>query len=116
MEATGGTAPFSYGIDDCVTLVPSGLFEDLCPGDYNICVEDVNGCRYTNVLTIGVGMAPADATIVTLGPFCADDEPVDIIVTELRTAVYEIHTYGGVRGALRQLVLAEPSTRFVEEI
>ena len=29
----------------------------------------------------------------------------------LRTAVYEIRTYGGVRGALRQLVLAEPSTR-----
>ncbi|MDI6047531.1 hypothetical protein, partial [Flavobacterium yafengii] len=31
----------------------------------------------------------------------------------LRTAVYEIRTYGGVRGALRQF-LAEPSTRLYD--
>ena len=33
------------------------------------------------------------------------------LVDDLRTAVYETRTYGGVRGAPRQRKLARPSTR-----
>lgn len=42
--AEGGTAPFSYSIDNGVTFETSGIFTDLIEGTYNVAVKDVNEC------------------------------------------------------------------------
>lgn len=85
LDASGGVAPYTYSIDACVTLEPTGTFVDLCPADYTICVEDANGCHDVNDLTINAGIPPADATINPLGPLCVNDDPVEITVAELGT-------------------------------
>ncbi|MBP2833903.1 tandem-95 repeat protein [Aquimarina sp. U1-2] len=41
----GGTAPYSYSIDDRNTFQTSGSFKDLDPGRYHIIVRDANECE-----------------------------------------------------------------------
>ncbi len=71
-----GPLPYIYSIDGCATPSASGLYASLCPGVYNICVEDANGCQYTNVVNIIAGPIVGDATITPIGPYCRDFAPV----------------------------------------
>lgn len=43
-NTTGGTAPFSYGLDG--VYQPAPVFGSLVPGVYTISVQDANGCEY----------------------------------------------------------------------
>lgn len=36
LTAWAGVAPYLYSIDDCVTTDPTGIYADLCAGDYSI--------------------------------------------------------------------------------
>ncbi|MCF8713629.1 T9SS type B sorting domain-containing protein [Joostella atrarenae] len=63
IDATGGTAPFTYEIrkddysysDSHNTSLSSNshIFDNLNYGDYIIRVEDANGCDYTETITVG---------------------------------------------------------------
>ncbi|MFO7790297.1 MAG: gliding motility-associated C-terminal domain-containing protein, partial [Bacteroidales bacterium] len=44
LEVSGGTEPYSYFLNDYSQNLP--YFDDLYEGNYNIIVEDVNGCDY----------------------------------------------------------------------
>ncbi len=55
LNATGDQ-PLSYSINNCVTNFPNGIFTDLCAGNYSICIEDVNGCAYSDTLIIAPGI------------------------------------------------------------
>lgn len=44
--ATGGTPPYRFSKDGGGTFVSESQFSSLIPGDYNVVVEDNNGCRY----------------------------------------------------------------------
>ena len=46
LDASEGIAPYTYSIDGCATTSLTGDFTDLCAGDYDICVVDVNGKRF----------------------------------------------------------------------
>lgn len=46
ISAQGGTPPYSYSLNNG-SLRPSGLFENLLAGSYQIIVQDGNGCRDT---------------------------------------------------------------------
>lgn len=85
LTATGGIGVFSYSIDDCATTQLSGLFTDLCPGDYEICITDENGCQYTNTLTVEEGETTDDPTIVPFGPLCENDPAVVIDAATIGT-------------------------------
>ncbi|NOQ75747.1 MAG: PKD domain-containing protein [Crocinitomix sp.] len=79
----GGVSPYTFSIDDCVTLETFAAFTDLCPANYMVCVEDANGCRFNNTVTINAGLAPVDPTMIPIGPFCADASPILIIAPDL---------------------------------
>ena len=53
-EVTGlnGTAPYQYSNDNGVTFQPSGTFNGLTAGSYNILIQDDNGCQTT--ITVNV--------------------------------------------------------------
>lgn len=83
LVASGGTGVLTYSIDGCVTSDVIGDFTDLCAGDYDICVEDENGCQYTSTLTVNPGTTDVDPTIVPFGPLCVNDTPVTLDATDI---------------------------------
>lgn len=76
LDAYDGVAPYTFSIDDCATTDGLGSYTGLCAGTYDVCVVDANGCQYTNTVTVLDGTAPADASIVPIGPFCIDEAAV----------------------------------------
>jgi len=50
--AVGGNGVYSYSIDNGVTFVPGSVFTGLCAGNYNLVVQDGNGCSATGLVTI----------------------------------------------------------------
>lgn len=67
VQATGGTGPLSYSIDNGTTTYASGSFNNLPAGNYNIVVADTVGCVTSasavilqpDVLTINQSITPA---------------------------------------------------------
>ena len=46
-QSSGGISPYTYSIDNGITIQASGLFENLSAGDYTILITDANGCTFT---------------------------------------------------------------------
>lgn len=70
LEASGGVGPYTFSIDDCATSEATGTFTDLCENTYEICVEDANGCQYSNDIYI-MGSIALDLEIVVFNePTC----------------------------------------------
>lgn len=62
INATGGTAPYLFSIDNGVSFQSSNLFTNLCSGAYTILITDVNGCT-SSIITGNVNEpTPLDAT------------------------------------------------------
>lgn len=78
LDVTQGSAPFTYSIDDCVTSGSSDLFTDLCPGQYDICITDDNGCSYTSTVNISTANPSVDASITSISDLCLNDGAVNI--------------------------------------
>lgn len=78
VSANGGSTPYLYSIDNCLTSVGTTLFSGLCAGTYDVCVTDANGCTGTMTADVLVGAAAADATIAPAGPYCEDASPVNL--------------------------------------
>ncbi|WP_299361883.1 Ig-like domain-containing protein, partial [Winogradskyella sp.] len=54
VNATNGTSPYQFSIDNGSTNQASGLFENLTNGTYTILVTDANNCTTTTAATIGI--------------------------------------------------------------
>ena len=68
-----GTPPFLFSIDGGDTFQQEPLFENLSPGEYNIVVEDAEGCELNQTVTI------------------ADSDPIETeIFSDLGTLICEI--------------------------
>ena len=52
VSASGGTAPLTYSIDNGVTSQGTGTFNNLAGGNYQIVVEDANGCTTTQSVSL----------------------------------------------------------------
>lgn len=52
IDVLGGTAPYNYSIDAGQTFTNNNIFMDLLPGEYEVTVEDDNGCFFTQMITI----------------------------------------------------------------
>lgn len=52
INATGGTAPLEYSIDNGTTYQPGNIFTGLSAGNYNIVVQDANGCQVPGIITV----------------------------------------------------------------
>ncbi len=59
INASNGSTPYSYSIDNGLTFQTSNLFDNLTANDYNVIVQDDNGCMSTNqVITLSPSSAP----------------------------------------------------------
>ncbi len=81
ITGSGGAGAFNYSIDNGLTSGPGSVFNQLCAGNYDIEVEDANGCKYTTVVAILDGAQYADATIDPVADMC-----VDGVITNLTAA------------------------------
>ena len=63
-EVIGGVGPYLYSIDGGKTFRQASQFANLGPGQYNLVVQDANGCEYDEVLVFPVPVEPD----ISLGP------------------------------------------------
>lgn len=54
----GGTPPYLYSIDGGNTFVANTLFEDLPEGDYEVVIQDLEGCLYFETVNIPAVVEP----------------------------------------------------------
>ena len=64
VEVQGGVGPYLYSIDGGNTFLTANDFQNLNPGQYQLVVQDVNGCEYEESLTFQVPVEPQ----IVLGP------------------------------------------------
>lgn len=60
----GGFGPYLYSINNGQNYVPSIDFANIAPGQYNLWIQDVNGCEFNQVLNVPKALDPA----ITLPP------------------------------------------------
>ncbi|WP_332737128.1 gliding motility-associated C-terminal domain-containing protein, partial [Flavihumibacter sp.] len=65
VNASNGTAPYKYSLDNGATYQDSDLFADMAPGDYTITVLDAGGCLATATVSF---VAIPNPVVVTNDP------------------------------------------------
>ena len=97
ISANGGTIPYEYSIDNGVTFQGAGLFTGLAAGNYDIVVEDVNGCQQNVTETINepaeMIIDPLVITDASCYGFC--DGTIVATVTGGTVAVDYTYTWSG---------------------
>jgi len=51
ISANGGTSPFQFSIDSGITFQSTATFSGLASGNYQLLVQDANGCTWFKMLT-----------------------------------------------------------------
>ncbi|MBC7775632.1 MAG: hypothetical protein H7246_09350, partial [Phycisphaerae bacterium] len=51
-QVNGGIGPFAYSLDGGQTFFPSEQFNQLAPGDYDLVIQDANGCEVTEPIAV----------------------------------------------------------------
>jgi gliding motility-associated-like protein len=70
VTANGGTPAYQYSSDNGLTFQAGNNFAALAPGNYNIVVEDANGCQYDELHTVLSEAAPQIVTVNTVDMDC----------------------------------------------
>lgn len=70
LTASGGTANYSYSIDNGATSQNNGNFSGLAAGSYNISITDANSCKVTGTEMIGNADGPSIDNINSTDPSC----------------------------------------------
>ncbi|MCB0755735.1 MAG: gliding motility-associated C-terminal domain-containing protein [Flavobacteriales bacterium] len=70
ITASGGTAPLQYSIDNGTNFQASGVFTGLLAGNYDIVVEDANGCQTTQTGSVANSGAPVITSITATDVPC----------------------------------------------
>ena len=78
--ANGGNGGFQYSIDGGITFQGAVLFNGLLAGNYNVIVQDVNGCTATNVAVVNNAAAPAISSAPFVDVTCNGGSNGSIIV------------------------------------
>jgi gliding motility-associated-like protein len=60
---TGGVGPYLYSIDGGTTFAPTLEFTAITPGNYDLWIQDVNGCEYQESLVVPKAPDPIVNTI-----------------------------------------------------
>ena len=64
VEVLGGIGPYLYSINGGDTYLTVNEFQNLSPGQYQLVIQDANGCEYEEVLNFPVPVEP----IISLNP------------------------------------------------
>ncbi|ALM08948.1 hypothetical protein SB49_14955 [Sediminicola sp. YIK13] len=85
INATGGTAPYQYAIDDRFGYQAGKTFSNLTPRTYIVTVQDSNGCLFNANVVVG--------------------EPNAITIDTVNTSITDVTTSGGSDGAIDLAVI-----------
>jgi gliding motility-associated-like protein len=55
---SGGTGPYLYSIDGGNTFVSNTLFQDLPGGDYDVVIQDMEGCEFMETVNVPLPIEP----------------------------------------------------------
>nr|MBP7496483.1 gliding motility-associated C-terminal domain-containing protein [Bacteroidales bacterium] len=66
----GGSAPFSYSINEGVVFQASGNFNNLYPGKYSVIVKDNKGCERDTLISLLPANSPVINQIITTPSNC----------------------------------------------
>ena len=72
INATNGTSPYQYSIDNGNTFQSTNSFGNLTAGTYSIVVTDAGGCQNTESATISSGNGTLSVTNVDTNPTCGN--------------------------------------------
>lgn len=79
ITASGGAAPLQYSIDNGVTFQANNSFTGLSGGNYNIVVEDANGCQASTQNSVATSAGPSIDNINPTSPSCGAQDGVLVI-------------------------------------
>src|SRR5204862_4824802 len=81
ITANGGTAPLQYSINNGTTYQASNTFNNLTSNNYQVVVQDANGCTQT---TAAIVTSPTAVNIVSATPTavsCSGSNNGSIVIT-----------------------------------
>ena len=82
INAVGGTTPYMYSFDNGVTFIVQDVAQFLAAGNYNVQVQDANGCLSTSVQILtepaALAITAQNATNATCFGFCDGTASVTI--------------------------------------
>jgi gliding motility-associated-like protein len=83
LTANGGTAPYSFSIDNGNTTQATGTFNNLTAGSYDIIITDDQGCEVTGTEVVGNIGGPTITSVNVTDPTCAGDcdGSLEVVVT-----------------------------------
>jgi hypothetical protein len=101
VNASGGTAPLEYSLDNGNNFQTGNTFDNLAAGSYTITVRDANGCsRFTQgVVQEPAALAASIINVVPISCFGANDGAITLAVSG-GTAPFEVSADGGAYNAL----------------
>ena len=70
INASGGTSPIQYSIDNGATFQTGNNFSGLLAGSYQVQLQDANGCTFSGVISIQNLAAPVINQVVYSGLTC----------------------------------------------
>jgi len=70
LTGAGGTGALQYSNDGGATFQVTGNFTGLTAGNYNVVVEDANGCQATGSVTVGTNAGPTISSVTPVDPLC----------------------------------------------
>ncbi len=79
ITASGGIAPLQYSIDNGATFQANGTFTGLSGGNYDIIVEDANGCQASTQNSVASGTGPTIDNLNPTSPSCGSQDGVLVI-------------------------------------
>ncbi len=96
LQATGGTPPYQYSIDNGMTFQTNNQFTGLPAGLYNIVVEDGGGCIHTETINLIDLGSPQVSSIDIQNADCGQPDGSFVIMTTGGTAPLQYSIDNGV--------------------
>ena len=89
VTASNGTPGYTYSIDNGISFQPGTNFSGLCAGNYDMVVQDNNGCQFNSTETVG---EPVNINITVLNSTpsnCGNNDGDFIVSATLGAAPYQ---------------------------
>jgi large repetitive protein len=102
VSAGGGTGTLEYSMDNGVTYQLGNTFNNLCAGNYDVVVQDANGCQ-ANSAEIVTEPAPMAMTLGITNPLC--NSSCDGLINSIPTGGDGNYTYTWSNGQSLPLIL-----------
>ena len=95
ITAAGGTPGYTYSNDAGTTFGPGNVFAGLVASDYNLVIEDNNGCQLDSLVTVIADATPVIDAVALVDPLCNGDANGSITITSSMGVGVHQYSIGG---------------------